>query len=54
MRKKNRNDYNHGKDGWVCGNPRYAKKKRPGKGSSSQKPDRQKDKQTARKYMEQS
>ena len=52
MRKKNRNDYNHGKDGWVSGNPRYGKKKRPGKGSASQKPDRAKSNQAARKEMQ--
>jgi hypothetical protein len=27
VRKKNRNDYNHGKDGWVGGNPRYGRKR---------------------------
>ena len=28
MRTKHRKDYNHGKSGWVGGNPRY-KRKRP-------------------------
>ena len=27
MRKKHRNDQNHGKDGWQSGNPRYSRKK---------------------------
>jgi hypothetical protein len=22
-KRKHRKDYNHGKSGWVCGNPRY-------------------------------
>jgi hypothetical protein len=26
MRKKHRNDKNHGKNGWVGGNPRYSRK----------------------------
>lgn len=51
MRPKNRNDYNHGKDGYCSGNPRYGKKKRAGKGSSAQKPDRAKDRAQARRAM---
>lgn len=27
MKTKHRNDYNHGKNGWVGGNPRYGKSK---------------------------
>lgn len=27
MRPKHRNDKNHGKNGWVSGNPRYSRKK---------------------------
>lgn len=27
MRKKHRNDKNHGKNGWVSGNPRYNRAK---------------------------
>ena len=30
MRKKHRNDYNHGKGGWVGGNVRYRRSK-PGR-----------------------
>jgi len=26
MRVKHRNDYNHGKNGWIGGNPRYSGK----------------------------
>jgi hypothetical protein len=32
MRKKHRNDKNHGKDGWVGGNPRYGKARGSRKG----------------------
>lgn len=28
MRRKHRNDYAHGKSGWVGGNPRYRRKRR--------------------------
>ncbi len=28
MRRKHRNDKNHGKNGWVSGNPRYKRKGR--------------------------
>ena len=27
MKNKHRNDKNHGKDGWVGGNPRYGRKR---------------------------
>lgn len=43
MRKKHRNDYNHGKNGYVTGNPRY------GKSRGSQKPDRKADRLKAMK-----
>jgi hypothetical protein len=41
-RPKHRRDKNHGKNGWVGGNPRYA-------GKGFKKGDRTKDKQAARK-----
>jgi hypothetical protein len=28
MRPKHKNDYNHGKRGWVSGNPRYQRNRR--------------------------
>jgi len=33
MRSKHRKDYNHGKNGWVVGNPRYGKAVGSTKGS---------------------
>ena len=44
MQVKHRNDKNHGKNGWVGGNPRYA-------GKGFKKGDRNKDKASARKTM---
>lgn len=41
-RPKHRKDKNHGRNGWVGGNPRYA-------GKGFKKGDRTKDKQAARK-----
>ena len=45
MRQKHRNDHNHGKSGWVGGNPRYGKKRGFRKGQ------RAADKAQARKDM---
>lgn len=28
MRRKHRKDYNHGKRGWVAGNPRYSRNRK--------------------------
>lgn len=44
MRAKHRNDKNHGRNGWVGGNPRYA-------GKGFKKGDRAKSKAEARKDM---
>lgn len=33
MRRKHRNDYNHGRDGWIGGNPRYGKHRGHRRGS---------------------
>lgn len=44
MRTKHRNDQNHGKNGWVGGNPRYA-------GKGFKKGDRNKDKAQSRKTI---
>lgn len=33
MRPKHRKDKNHGRNGWVCGNPRYGKSVGSTKGS---------------------
>ncbi len=47
MREKHRNDKNHGRSGWVGGNPRY------GKGYGNFKGLRPKDKAQARQTIKQ-
>jgi hypothetical protein len=44
MKKKHRNDKNHGRNGWVGGNPRYA-------GKGFKKGDREKDKTATKKEV---
>lgn len=46
MRSKHRKDYNHGKNGWVTGNPRY------GKAVGSTKASRAKNKALTAKMVE--
>ncbi len=36
MRQKHRNDYNHGKHGWIGGNPRYGRSRGHRRGDAPQ------------------
>jgi hypothetical protein len=49
MRKKHRNDYNHGKDGWIGGNPSFNGKR--GFGGNDQRPHQLRTGATAMSYQ---